>query len=411
MKKLIALLLTLVLALGLCACADMLQNSSADPSESTNVPTYAIALRFTINPEFIVYLDADQNILSVEAENEDAEALLSQLDVAGQPYAEAITTILDTAYTDGYLTDGAQISVEVESSLTTDANLAFINSPITTFELEKGIATDIAVNLSTDSEPESGSVVIDGRTYRVSTSPLYDGETEEQIGTITYCVTKRLTEEDDTTVFSKKLIERYDNGDVTIRYFHNDVILRVLTTYADGSVYDVSYFNNDSQSSYYVSSPNGDYTYLSFAEDGTVLKLETVEDGIYTSEQPQEDGTTHTYLVYPDGKHIENIFNTNGTMIKYIENYPNGDYNIITYYDNGAMQYDEAFLAGAHIFAEYYASGTIKNSKRIEADGSWQEFAFDRNEQIISWQQYDANGQLIGSDTYTEEQPEQETAE
>ena len=111
MKKLIALLLTLVLALGLFACADMLQNSSADPSESTNVPTYAIALRFTINPEFIVYLDADQNILSVEAENEDAEALLSQLDVAGQPYAEAITTILDTAYTDVYLTDGAQISV------------------------------------------------------------------------------------------------------------------------------------------------------------------------------------------------------------------------------------------------------------------------------------------------------------
>ena len=116
-------------------------------------------------------------------------------------------------------------------------------------------------------------------------------------------------------------------------------------------------------------------------------------------------------MVYPDGKHVENIFNANGTMIKYVENYPNGDYSIITYYDNGAMQYDEAFLAGAHIFAEYYSSGTIKNSKRVEADGSWQEFAFDRNEQIISWQQYDANGQLIGSDTYTEEQPEQETAE
>ena len=50
-------------------------------------------LRFAINPEFAFCLDEAQNILYAKAENEDATALLAQLELTGKPYAEAVAVI------------------------------------------------------------------------------------------------------------------------------------------------------------------------------------------------------------------------------------------------------------------------------------------------------------------------------
>ena len=131
MKKIIALLLVLVL-LGLCACTGVPQNGQAPQNkpekdnENPNAPTGSMTLRFAINPEFVLYLDEAQNILSAEAENEDAKTLFARLELTGKPYAEAITTILDAAYTHGYLKDGSEISITVDIPRSADSSFAFI---------------------------------------------------------------------------------------------------------------------------------------------------------------------------------------------------------------------------------------------------------------------------------------------
>ena len=409
MKKMIALLLVLVL-IGLCACTSPPQNGqspqnnpekSSENAETPNAPTASTILRFAINPEFALHLDEAQNILFAEAENEDAKALFAQLDLAGKPYAEAITAILDAAYTQGYLKEGSEISITIDMPQSADSSLAFIKLPISAFEREKGITTSEVVNLSTDSEPKQGSVVIDGRKYNVSTEPLYgENSTSDnlvEVGTITKYICKRLTEEDDPTSYSKKEIAQFFNGDTWVTYYHNDSVLRRVDTYANGDFSDISYYPDGSDATYYTSYANGDFTYIAHAEDGTLLEEEDLMDGEYISNRQQEDGSYRYYNEHADGSRSEGIYSASGAPVYTADYYPNGDSTVITYFDNGTLKTQEEMLNGIRYHETFDENGTIIRVERTEADGSRTETIFDSSGNQIAWREYDAGGTLIDS--------------
>jgi len=395
MKKAIVLLLALVLVFGLCACTDTTQSILGERNESDealDAPTYAMILHFTINPVFHIYLDKEQTILSVEAENEDAEVLFAQLDVVGQPYAEAITHILDTAYTQGYLKDGAQISVEIASPQPSDASIAFIDSPISKFELEHGITTDTNINLLPDPNQKSDSVVIDGQKYSVFTEPLYGGSSGEQVGTYISYTAKGLFSNFKSTGYSRKEIQQFFNGDTTITYYRNEKPLRVLTTYANGGVYDVSYHSNGEYASYYSSLSNGDFDYFVNAEDGTSLESESLQDGNYMSWKLHDDGSVHSYMAYADGSRYETTKNANGKNIYTAEYYSDGNSVVTTYDDDGTPKIREEVLDGILHISTFDEHGTLVRAERKEPDGSGTEILYNSTGGIIGWSRYDANG-------------------
>ena len=280
MKKMIALLLVLVL-IGLCACSGAPQNGQSpqnkpgkgsENAENPNAPEVSMILRFAINPAFALHLDKAQNILAAEGENEDAKALFAQLDLASKPYAEAITAILDAAYTQGRLKDGSEIQVTVDIPQPTDSSLAFIGLPIFAFQREKGITTDTVINFPSDPNTKATTVVIDGRKYNVSVEPLYSQESTAdnlvKVGTITKYIGKRITEEDDPTSYSKKEVAQFVDGETGVTwvtYYRNDSVLRTVNAYTNGEFSDISYRPDGSEASAYMTYANGDYVYYSYA--------------------------------------------------------------------------------------------------------------------------------------------------
>ena len=410
MKKMIALLLVLVL-IGLCACSGAPQNGQSpqnkpgkgsENAENPNAPEVSMILRFAINPAFVLHLDKAQNILAAEGENEDAKALFAQLDLASKPYAEAITAILDAAYTQGSLKDGSEIQVTVDIPQPTDSSLAFIGLPIFAFQREKGITTDTVINFSADPNTKETTVVIDGRKYNVSVEPLYSQESTAdnlvKVGTITKYIGKRITEKDDPTSYSKKEVAQFVDGETGITwvtYYRNDSVLRTVNAYTNGEFSDISYRPDGSEASAYMTYANGDYVYYSYAEDGSVLEEECLLDGEFHSAWRQDDGSIHAYNTYADGRRSETIFTLDGTPVYVAEYYTSGDSLITHYDDNGNIQFQEEMLAGAYLHSTFDENGTLIRVERKGADGSRTETTFDSSGNTIAIHQYDASGALI----------------
>ncbi len=138
MKKLIATLLALAMVLSMAACAatdsstasteDAEPNStsstgpdgSAEPDNFVKPEGYALAVLVTINPQFVLYLDAEGNVLAVRPVNEDARALT--LDKTEGSLEEVVETIIRSASESNYLPDDGNMQIAIaESTLNEDA--------------------------------------------------------------------------------------------------------------------------------------------------------------------------------------------------------------------------------------------------------------------------------------------------
>lgn len=94
------------------ATAESMQTETADPE----TPDYAYCLHITINPEFRLYLDEQSKVLAVDCMNQDAEDLFSETDLTGADLEEAMPVIIQQAVAKDYLTDGKNITIDVEKS-------------------------------------------------------------------------------------------------------------------------------------------------------------------------------------------------------------------------------------------------------------------------------------------------------
>ena len=93
MKKFISLILVLVLVFTLSACNS--KNTASDTDTSTPISSetfvkpenYASVLLVSINPQFKLYLDENNNVLAVEPINEDAKSFSKSIDFE-KPYKQ-----------------------------------------------------------------------------------------------------------------------------------------------------------------------------------------------------------------------------------------------------------------------------------------------------------------------------------
>jgi hypothetical protein len=118
----LALAITMSLGLGFTACT----NDSND-NKTNNHPTSYVSI--DVNPSLSLVLDEDKKVLSVLAENEDAQVLLYEEQLVGLSLEEAAQKIADLSVEMGYLHDnnyGVNVTVEGgENTISATVEAAF----------------------------------------------------------------------------------------------------------------------------------------------------------------------------------------------------------------------------------------------------------------------------------------------
>ncbi len=123
MKKVLALLMTLVLALSLSACKNPSENLSSNGSVPSSLTTettdfeapqdYAVVLLASINPQVRFYLDRDGVVLALEAANEDAEQIINDIAFENADYQTVIKRFITAANAKGYINNDSRIDFEI----------------------------------------------------------------------------------------------------------------------------------------------------------------------------------------------------------------------------------------------------------------------------------------------------------
>ena len=133
MKKAISIILVLTMLLSLIACSNKTPESSESNTEASQNTTlnettegeisefvppenYATVLLVTINPQIRLYLNADGNVLAVEAVNKDAKKIVEQLTVEEAHYTEAIEKIVSNANESDFIKSTTVVHIEISET-------------------------------------------------------------------------------------------------------------------------------------------------------------------------------------------------------------------------------------------------------------------------------------------------------
>lgn len=96
MKKALAVAMALMLLFPLWSCrSDKPTDASSEAGSEPD--SYAYAIRVTINPQMTLFLDAQNQVISFRADNEDAAADFSGVELTGKSLNEALDVIVDRA--------------------------------------------------------------------------------------------------------------------------------------------------------------------------------------------------------------------------------------------------------------------------------------------------------------------------
>lgn len=98
MKKIIVTFLAIAVLFSITGCGKIAFESS---NEKKN---YSIKYELKINPEFTVYANDELILMDITAENEEAKAVLDNIDVVGLSVNEGFTLITNEAQSQGYMT-------------------------------------------------------------------------------------------------------------------------------------------------------------------------------------------------------------------------------------------------------------------------------------------------------------------
>ncbi|MED9904984.1 MAG: carbohydrate binding domain-containing protein [Lachnospiraceae bacterium] len=84
---------------------------------------YAAAFIVTINPKLKIYIDKEDVVIKVEALNKNAENLLKSFEWEGLDLQNCFRNLLEEAYEEGFLRDGATVSIIAENNTSVDVAL------------------------------------------------------------------------------------------------------------------------------------------------------------------------------------------------------------------------------------------------------------------------------------------------
>lgn len=84
---------------------------------SVSEEEYVATVRVTINPEFLLYINVNNEVVKCEAVNADAEDMMDGIDILGKPVTDCIERIVSKAIDKGYLPEGGTVTVETNAAL------------------------------------------------------------------------------------------------------------------------------------------------------------------------------------------------------------------------------------------------------------------------------------------------------
>lgn len=126
MKKLSAIIISIVLLLTLCACKKNGGDSASSvvsDSEAFVKPTdYAVVLSMKINPGFNIYIDSKNYVVGLEALNEDAKVVKQNTKSSTADIKSVMKSILTAAKDKGFLKDNAEINLKITELNNTQLN-------------------------------------------------------------------------------------------------------------------------------------------------------------------------------------------------------------------------------------------------------------------------------------------------
>lgn len=98
----------LIIALAAALMATMLTGCLA-PTETEDYEKIAedsaSVYTLDVNPGLRIYVSSDETVIAVEATNEDGEAVIAELEVNGEALEDAVETIVDEMFEQGYISD------------------------------------------------------------------------------------------------------------------------------------------------------------------------------------------------------------------------------------------------------------------------------------------------------------------
>lgn len=171
MKKFLALLMALILALSLSACKKADENLSSNGSVPSSVVTdnndfeapqdYAVVLLASINPQIKLYLDDNGIVLALEATNDDAKEIIDDIVYDGADYQTVIKLFISAANTSKFIKDNATIEFEIieakDTKIDTKDILDKASAAATKAASELEITLDVKLlgNIESENEDEN----------------------------------------------------------------------------------------------------------------------------------------------------------------------------------------------------------------------------------------------------------------
>lgn len=119
MKKLIALMLAIAFVFTLSACNDKNTASNTDTNSSASneifvkPKNYTSVLLVSINPQFKLYLDKNNDVLAVEPVNEDAKSFSKNIDFENKSIETVIGNIIEQANENGFIKENVTVNFEI----------------------------------------------------------------------------------------------------------------------------------------------------------------------------------------------------------------------------------------------------------------------------------------------------------
>lgn len=186
-----------------------------------------------------------------------------------------------------------------------------------------------------------------------------------------------------------RLLATFSDGTTRETFYENGQPVRMVYTSPDGSTWEESGGNGDSagtnpdgstfeqtlypsgsQKTYDITWPNGDYQKQTYYENGNLETHIEFRDGRYVESRYDENGMlTASSQRNPDGAEYSCEYR-NGILVKQTETYPNGDYQYLTFYENGQTASIVAVTDGSYWENHYDENGNLTKMIREDEDGN-----------------------------------------
>lgn len=421
MKKLQGVLLTLILVFLLCACGKEAAQTTASPSatdanattpEEASVPAVqtdnerpapALTVQLRMEGEVTFQLDAGNNVVSVEAGDQKTQALLSKLELAGKPYAEAMGLVLKSACDGGALQHNSHITLSVKVMDISAQLLEQLRAPVSQLKEETGIILTCHMDLQPCPlpDPSETTAVIGGQEIHLVVREYDDGTeyiyttSKANIDDVASWVVNvfHWAEGGTSTCFLEngkitKELHSFLDGGQSILIHQGDELLRPWAKEADGSEMWSSYYEDGTLAYERNLNADGSYYYTTYTEAGSPSYQEILHsDGLYEEYSYHDNGYRARYATQnPDGSHGQTLYGYFGNVL--LEEYyeANGDYSITEYYSNGAEKHFQCLRDGQIGEITYYVSSAKRYESWID-NGIHYEWEYDTEGVQISYKE------------------------